>query len=182
MSDTQGSHRRGAPVPEAYGGEAPAWPTWHAWPADDGPAGDGPADPGLRGPGPAALVAVDPGPADPGPVDPGRPDPGPVDTGPSSWDTVPAVPLPAPRAEERRAGRRRRPSPHPAARADGWDGRDGWDTGRAGERPAPVPAPAPAPVPAPGTGRRRAPVPTPTVADAGVLAPGRRARGRTAVE
>lgn len=158
MSDTQGSHRRGAPVPEAYGGEAPAWPTWHAWPADDGPAGDGA-------------------------VDPAWPDAGPVDTGPSSWDTVPAVPLPAPRAEERRAGRRRRPAPHPAARADGrdsWDGRDGWDTGRAGERPAPVPAP--------GTGRRRAPVPTPTptptptVADAGVLAPGRRARGRTAVE
>ncbi|WSR84184.1 ubiquitin-like domain-containing protein [Streptomyces erythrochromogenes] len=193
MSDTQGSHRRGAPVPEAYGGEAPAWPTWHAWPADDGPAGDGAADPGLRGPGPAALVAVDPGPADPGgldpgrfdpgPVDPGRPDPGPVDAGPSSWDTEPAVPLPAPRAEERRAGRRRRPAQHPAARADGrdsWDGWDGRDTGRAGERPAPVPAA----VPAPGTGRRRAPAPTatPTVADAGVLAPGRRARGRTAVE
>ncbi|MFC9822019.1 ubiquitin-like domain-containing protein [Streptomyces erythrochromogenes] len=155
MSDTQGSHRRGAPVPEAYGGGAPAWPTWHAWPADVGPADDGPADNGVAGTGV-----------------PGPTGPGPVDTGPSSWDTEPAVPLPAPRAEERRAGRRRR-SAHPAAHGDGWDG---WDAGRNGERPEPVPAP--------GTGRRRAPAPpptpTPTVAD--VLAPGRRARGRTAVE
>ncbi|MGW6616553.1 ubiquitin-like domain-containing protein [Streptomyces erythrochromogenes] len=170
MSDTQGSHRRGAPVPEAYGGEAPAWPTWHAWPADDGPADGGVAGTGVPG-------LTDPGPAGPGPVDTA-----PVDTGPSSWDTEPAFPLPAPRAEERRAGRRRRPAPHPAARAAGrdagWD--TGWDTGRDGERPEPVPEP----VPAPGTGRRRAPAPTPTptVADAGALAPGRRGRGRTAVE
>ncbi|WP_276615821.1 ubiquitin-like domain-containing protein [Streptomyces sp. A0592] len=147
MSDTQGSHRRGAPVPEAYGGEAPAWPTWHAWPADDGPADDGP-----------------------------------VDAGPSSWETEPALPLPAPRAEERRAGRRRRPA-HPAATkdgaygaygSDGSDGAGGGGAGRDGERPETFPAP--------GTGRRRAPAPTPTLADAGVLAPGRRARGRTAVE
>ncbi|WP_327152757.1 ubiquitin-like domain-containing protein [Streptomyces yangpuensis] len=112
MSDTQGSHRRGAPVPEAYGGEPPA------------------------------RLA---------------------DTGPSSWDTEPAlaVPVPGPRAEDRRAGRRRR-----AADAEGRDG----------ERPGPAAAP--------GTGRRRAPAPTPTptLADAGVPAPGRRARGRTAVE
>ncbi|MGW2270689.1 ubiquitin-like domain-containing protein [Streptomyces yangpuensis] len=112
MSDTQGSHRRGAPVPEAYGGEPPARP---------------------------------------------------ADPGPSSWETEPAlaVPLPGPRAEDRRAGRRRR-----TADAEGRDG----------ERPGPAAAP--------GTGRRRAPAPTrtPTLADAGALAPGRRARGRTAVE
>lgn len=191
MSDTQGSHRRGAPVPEAYGGDAPAWPTWHAWPAaDDGPAvGPGPADggtadPGLQGPGPAGLVALDPGPdpgpgpAGPGPLGPGPVDLGPVDLGPSSWDTEPAFPLPAPRAEERRAGRRRRPA-HPAARADAGVGGVGVAGGRPdrdGEHSEPLPAP--------GTGRRRAPapVPTPTVADGGVLAPGRRARGRTAVE
>ncbi|MFE1898760.1 ubiquitin-like domain-containing protein [Streptomyces yangpuensis] len=115
MSDTQGSHRRGAPVPEAYGGEPQARPAR-------------PADPG-----------------------------------PSSWDTEPAlpVPLPAPRAEDRRAGRRRR-----AADAGGRDG----------ERPEPAAAP--------GTGRRRAPAPTrtPTLADPVAPAPGRRARGRTAVE
>ncbi|MFE1831920.1 hypothetical protein ACFXAG_35775, partial [Streptomyces yangpuensis] len=71
MSDTQGSHRRGAPVPEAYGG------------------------------GPQARPAR------------------PADPGPSSWDTEPAlpVPMPAPRAEDRRAGRRRR-----AADAGGRDG------------------------------------------------------------
>ncbi|MFJ3975188.1 ubiquitin-like domain-containing protein [Streptomyces sp. NPDC090021] len=116
MSDTQGSHRRGAPVPGAYGGAPPARPAR-------------PADPG-----------------------------------PSSWDTEPALPVPppapvpAPRAEDRRAGRRRR-----AADADGRDG--------ARSEPAA----------APGTGRRRAPAATrtPTLADP---APGRRARGRTAVE
>nr|WP_234348861.1 resuscitation-promoting factor [Streptomyces sp. WM6373] len=91
----------------------------------------------------------------------------PADAGPSSWDTEPAVPLPAPRAEDRRAGRRRRAA-EPGARADAGGGD--------GERPGPAPAPAP------GTGRRRAPVPTPTPTIADAAAPGRRARGRTAVE
>nr|WP_324605376.1 ubiquitin-like domain-containing protein [Streptomyces sp. NRRL F-2664] len=102
MSETQGSHRRGAPAPESY------------------------------------------------------------DAGPSTWDTQPAFPVPAPRVEDRRAGRRRRAA-DPAARADA--------PAREGDRPGPA-------GPAPGTGRRRAPVPTPTIADTA----GRRARGRTAVE
>ncbi|GLV89961.1 hypothetical protein Slala04_14150 [Streptomyces lavendulae subsp. lavendulae] len=166
MSDTQGSHRRGAPVPEAYGGETPARPSWPAdpWSGDagtgdpwSGDAGTGTGDPWSGGPGTGSPGAGDPGPA--GLV--------PADAGPSSWDTEPAVPLPAPRAEDRRAGRRRRAA-DPGARADTADGD--------GERPGPAQAP--------GTGRRRAPVPpptpTPTIADA--AAPGRRARGRTAVE
>ncbi len=164
MSDTQGSHRRGAPLPEAYGGETPAWPSW---PADPWSGDAGAADPWSGDPGAGDPAAVDARPGDPGTGDPGPGDLVPVDAGPSSWDTEPAVPLPAPRAEDRRAGRRRRAA-EPGARADA----DGGD----GERPGPAPTP--------GTGRRRAPVPTPTptptIADA--AAPGRRARGRTAVE
>ncbi|MFE0580410.1 ubiquitin-like domain-containing protein [Streptomyces sp. NPDC058874] len=100
MSDTQGSHLRGAPVPDGYGGGSPAWPAWPVWPA-------------------AEAGPVGPAPGDPGPVDAG-----PVDAGPSSWETEPAVPLPAPRAEDQDGegpvpvpapgtGRRRAPTPTP---------------------------------------------------------------------
>ncbi|MEU4354928.1 ubiquitin-like domain-containing protein [Streptomyces virginiae] len=150
MSDTQGSHRRGAPVTEAYGSEIPAaWPSWTADPRPGEPGAGDPAagDPWSGGPWHGAA---------------GTRDLVPADAGPSSWDTEPAVPVPFPRAEDRRAGRRRRAA-EPAAPADA--------AGRDGERPGPASAP--------GTGRRRAPAPTPTIAD--WAAQGRRARGRTAV-
>ncbi|MET9637480.1 hypothetical protein ABZY83_13815, partial [Streptomyces virginiae] len=105
MSDTQGSHRRGAPLPEAYGGETPAWPSW---PADPWSGDAGAADPWSGDPGAGDPAAVDAWPGGPGTGDPGPGDLVPADAGPSSWDTEPAVPLPAPRAEDRRAGRRRR--------------------------------------------------------------------------
>ncbi|MET9687607.1 ubiquitin-like domain-containing protein [Streptomyces sp. NPDC006514] len=100
MSDTQGSHRRGGPVPEAYEAQPLAQSAW--------PAGGG-------GPGPAAW---DPEPPVPGPVSPvpaprggrrRRPAMSPVEL--SEADTLAAAPVaPGP-------GRRRAPAPVTVAHA-----------------------------------------------------------------
>ncbi|WP_412077777.1 ubiquitin-like domain-containing protein [Streptomyces xanthophaeus] len=141
MSDTQGSHRRGGPVPGSYGAGQPDWP------------------PTLPDPGPMAWPAADPGPlawpaADPGPLTWPAADPGPL-----AWsaaeaaagDTEPGVP--APRASRRRA---RGPEPQPAAAAPGTGRRR--SPGEPGGPAAGEPAPS-------GPGRRRG-----AAADAGDLA------------
>ncbi|MFD9518997.1 hypothetical protein ACFWAW_17110, partial [Streptomyces sp. NPDC059979] len=44
MSDTQGSHRRGGPLPEVYGAEHPAWPADAGGPGTGPVSGDGGGD------------------------------------------------------------------------------------------------------------------------------------------
>ncbi|MEU9145879.1 ubiquitin-like domain-containing protein [Streptomyces sp. NPDC048349] len=132
MSDTQGSHRRGGPVPGAYGDPG----------AYEGPGAyedPGPPDPGVPGPRRAGRRR-----ARQGGRAAGRPDP--------EAPTVPAVAATAPgygpgggaaAAVAAGSGRRRAPAPAPVALL-----------------PEPAAAPAFAPGPAspasaPGTGRRR---------------------------
>ncbi|MFB7183600.1 hypothetical protein ACFCYI_38560, partial [Streptomyces sp. NPDC056257] len=57
MSDTQGSHRRGGPLPEAYGAEPQAWTAGTGDPGDTLRDPDPDPDPGVPGPRPGSRRA-----------------------------------------------------------------------------------------------------------------------------
>ncbi|MER6319619.1 hypothetical protein ABT237_38590, partial [Streptomyces sp. NPDC001581] len=57
MSDTQGSHRRGGPVPEVYGAEPQAWTAGTGEPGDTLRDPDPDPDPGVPAPRPGSRRA-----------------------------------------------------------------------------------------------------------------------------